>query len=106
MTFSEKQQFAINNLLQIKLLYEGRISKSTDPELSTVTNIVNFITSRQAFTEVDFQKIEQLYNHIISKEHHNGAGWYDFKIRLNYFLVQFSYKANWNATDKLTITKL
>ena len=77
-----------------------------DLEQATVNQIVDFILSRRDFTVDGFRQIQELYNSICSQPHHNGSAWLDFKIRLSYFVSQFSYSANWDSvTGKLAITK-
>ena len=103
-TFTTKQKFAIDNLILMRKMYENSSFDLMNPERFKATEIINYIETKQEFGKGDFREIELLYNVITTKEHYNGSAWFDFKLRLNYFLLQFSHQASFDkVTNELTI---
>lgn len=100
MAFSKEQQSAIENLSQMRAYKElpddlFRIEKEVSAQ------VIDFILSRQEFSAEDFKTLARLYNKISLQEHYNGSAWLDFKIRLSYFLRQFSHTTSWHADTGL-----
>lgn len=106
MAFSKEQQGAIENLSQMRGYKElpddvFRIEKEVSAQ------VIDFVLSRQEFSAEDFKTLATLYNRITLQEHYNGSAWLDFKMRLTYFLRQFSYTTSWHAdTGRLEIIPL
>ncbi|GAB3736683.1 hypothetical protein GCM10027594_17610 [Hymenobacter agri] len=70
------------------------------------SEVVDIIDSKEKLTRLDFENIVKCFNQIVGKEHHDGSGWHDFKLRLGWFFRVFGYQAWFDVqTNELTIAK-
>lgn len=56
------------------------------PELIAAKKIYSILESREELSETDKSEIRAIIDETEKSDHHDGTGWFDFKIRLQYFL--------------------
>ena len=57
------------------------------PEVIAAKKIYSILDSREELSETDKSEIRAIIDETEKSDHYNGSGWFDFKIRLQYFLT-------------------
>jgi hypothetical protein len=75
--------------MQLVCAYFGQHSQKDplfQPEYEVSKAINSIIEQRVILTKLDVIEVLNLLNDIDKVEHYNGSGWYDYQIRLAFFL--------------------
>ncbi|NML20228.1 hypothetical protein HHL16_05055 [Pseudoflavitalea sp. G-6-1-2] len=78
------------------------------PEFVAATEINLVLQRNEILSRADAEEALQILNKMNDVEHYDGSGWYDYKIRLNYYIRMHGFETEWNHNNillKETVSK-